>query len=79
MIVNMHEAKIHLAKYIEKTLAGEEVIFAKAGKPLVALVPIEEKRQPVILGLLAGTLNIPDDFDKPLPEAICDEFYQSDL
>lgn len=40
MIVNMHEAQAHLAKYVNKALSGEEVIFAKAGEPMVALVPL---------------------------------------
>jgi prevent-host-death family protein len=83
MIVNMHEAKVHLSKYIEKTLAGEEVILAKAGKPLVALVPVSalesKKSKRVVLGVLEGTMNIPADFDKQLPEEICDEFYPTDL
>jgi prevent-host-death family protein len=83
MIVNMHEAKIHLAKYVEKALSGEEVIFSEAGKPMVALVPVSAlktvKRNTVILGTLAGAFKVPDNFDDPLPDEICNEFYKADL
>lgn len=82
MIVTMHEAKAHLAKYVEKALAGEEVIFASAGEPMVALVPLSAlkgaKPNNVILGILAGAFAVPDNFDDPLPEEICNEFYKTD-
>ncbi len=45
-IVNMHEAKTKLSKLVEEALAGEEIILAKAGKPLVRLVPYEEHLEP---------------------------------
>ncbi len=67
MQVNMHEAQAHLAHYVEKTLAGEEVVLAQAGKPLVALVPIE-KNNNVILGILEGAFDVPENFDDSLPE-----------
>ncbi len=45
MLANMHEAKTHLSQLIERSLAGEEVIIARAGKPVVRLVPIPESPQ----------------------------------
>jgi prevent-host-death family protein len=83
MVVNMHEAKTHLSKYVEKALAGEEVILARAGEPVVALVPVAalagEKRNNVILGVMEGAFEVPDDFDKPLPEEILDELHRETL
>lgn len=46
-IVNVHEAKTHLSKLLDRALAGEDVIIAKAGKPMVRLVRIEAYREPV--------------------------------
>ena len=55
MIVNIQQAKIDLGKYIEKALAGEEIILSKSGKPVGALVPLartNKKTQPVIFAIL---------------------------
>lgn len=64
-IVNVHEAKTHLSRLLERVRAGEEFILAKAGKPCARLVPLEprEERQP---GLVKG--RITDAFFEPLPE-----------
>ncbi len=67
-IVNVHEAKTHLSRILERVAAGEEVIIAKAGKPVAKLVPLREgKRQP---GSLKGRIRVGADFDAPLPEAL---------
>ena len=52
--VNIHEAKTHLSRLIEAATAGEDVVIAKTGKPLVRLVPIASRENPRPLGLLAG-------------------------
>lgn len=65
---NMYQAKTHLSRLVEKALEGEEVILAKAGKPLVRLVPYEEKSEPLKIGLMAGKITIPDDFNELSPE-----------
>jgi prevent-host-death family protein len=64
-IVNVHEAKTHLSRLLERAHAGEEIILAKAGKPYARLVPLEtlEQRTP---GRYPGT--IPDSFYEDLPE-----------
>jgi antitoxin (DNA-binding transcriptional repressor) of toxin-antitoxin stability system len=54
--------------------AGEEVIIARAGKPVARLVPFALKREPRKLGTLAGKFHVPDDFDAPLPDKIIAEF-----
>ncbi|HEX4956114.1 MAG TPA: type II toxin-antitoxin system Phd/YefM family antitoxin [Thermoanaerobaculia bacterium] len=66
--VNLHYAKTHLSRLVDLALAGEEVVIARAGKPLVRLAPVEVKRAPRVLGLDRGRVVIAPDFDAPLPE-----------
>ncbi len=70
-VVNVHEAKTHLSKLLDRVLAGEEIILAKAGKPCARLLPIESAPKPAREpGRLKGKLrDIPDSvwFD-PLPD-----------
>ena len=60
---NIYSAKTQLSRLIEKALEGEEVVIAKAGKPVARLVPYTEKTQPIKYGSLKGKITIPDDFD----------------
>jgi prevent-host-death family protein len=74
--VNIHAAKTHLSRLIDAAAAGEEILIARAGKPVARLVPLQDtpvkpRRQ---LGLLAGKLHVPRDFDAPLPDDILDSF-----
>lgn len=62
-IVNIHQAKTTLSQLIAKTLKGEDVIIAKAGKPVVKLVTYKEKLKPRTLGLWKGKAWISDDFN----------------
>ena len=71
--VNVHEAKTHFSKLLERVAQGEEIVIAKAGKPVARLVPQSATRKRV-LGQLQGRFTVPADFDKPLPE-IEDLFY----
>ena len=50
MQVNLHDAKTHLSRYVDQAVAGEEVVIARAGKPLVRLVPVEPQQPPRRLG-----------------------------
>jgi prevent-host-death family protein len=68
-IVNMHEAKSTLSKLVEKVNDGEEVVIARAGKPVAKLVKYEA-REPRPLGLYDGQVWIADDFDEPDEELI---------
>jgi len=61
--VNMHDAKSQLSSLVEKALAGEEVIIARAGKPLVKLTPIIKDELTRMPGRLKGQIRIADDFD----------------
>jgi prevent-host-death family protein len=72
--VNVHEAKTHFSKLLVRVIGGEEIVIAKAGKPVARLVPLAgavARRAP---GSAAGVLHISDDFDAPLPEALLAEF-----
>ena len=61
--VNMHEAKTHLSRLVEKAAGGEPVVIARAGKPMVRVVPIDQPLEPKRVGFLLGEIEIPDDFD----------------
>jgi prevent-host-death family protein len=73
-VINVHAAKTQLSRLLDAAVAGEEVIIAKAGKPVAKLVPIDQAPPPRRLGLLDGKINVPDDFDDPLPDEILDAF-----
>jgi len=68
--VNMHEAKSKLSALVEEVLAGEEVIIAKAGKPLVRLVPFQEAKKQRKPGRLKGKIKLAPDFDETPEELI---------
>ena len=74
-VINIHQAKTHLSRIVEEVAAGgNEVIIAKAGRPVAKLVPLAPVVQKKRLGLLRGMFAIPDDFDAPLPEGILETF-----
>ena len=75
MIVNIHEAKTQLSKLLARVAAGEEIIIAKAGKPIARLSPIRA-RQTRVPGRFAGQGYIADDFDAPLRD-FEDDFYNA--
>lgn len=74
--VNIHTAKTHFSRLVDEAAAGQEIVIAKAGKPVAKLVPLDTRsKQPKrILGALAGRAVIPPDFDAPLPDAVIDAF-----
>jgi len=63
--VNIHEAKTHLSRLIERAVKGEPFVIAKAGKPLVKVVSLNtpDAQQVKRLGFMAGQVTVPDDFD----------------
>ena len=71
---NVHAAKTQLSRLIEQAAAGEEIVIAKAGKPVARLVPFEPRREPRQPGLMKGQIWIAEDFDEPLPEEIMAAF-----
>ena len=60
---NIHEAKTHLSRLIAQAARGETVIIAKAGKPLVKLVPVDAPAKRSRIGFMKGEIKVPDDFD----------------
>lgn len=64
--VNIHEAKTHLSRLLERVAGGEVVVIAKAGKAMARLAPLQEAPQNRRLGILQGQLKVADDFDAPL-------------
>ena len=64
----MHEAKTRLSELVAAAEGGDEVIIARGGTPVVRLVPVSVRHAPVRLGVLAGQIEIGEDFDEPLPE-----------
>ena len=73
-IVNIYAAKTGLSRLLEESLAGEDIVIAKAGHPLVRLVPVAAagpERKP---GRLKGKIHIGADFDAPLPDDLAKAF-----
>ncbi|RJP21106.1 MAG: type II toxin-antitoxin system Phd/YefM family antitoxin [Candidatus Omnitrophota bacterium] len=71
VLVNMHEAKTHLSKLVERVASGEEIIIGRAGKPVAKLVPYQQNmkpRQPG--GSWEGKVWMADDFDELPPELL---------
>jgi prevent-host-death family protein len=68
MQVNMHEAKTRLSELVAAAERGEEVLIARDGRPAARLVAVVKQHPPVRLGVLAGQIELANDFDAPLPE-----------
>jgi prevent-host-death family protein len=66
-LVNVHDAKTHLSRLLERVERGEEVVIARAGTPVAKLVPIEPKKTRGMLGRYKGQIWMSEDFDDPLP------------
>jgi prevent-host-death family protein len=73
--VNVHAAKTHFSSLLDRVAAGEEIVIAKAGKPVARLTGLSSgNRLPRRLGSLAGRAVVPADFDAPLPDDVLDTF-----
>jgi prevent-host-death family protein len=73
-VANIHEAKTHLSRLIDRVASGEEVIIARAGKPVVRMVPYREEQPPKrVPGIWKGKVKMSRDFDE-LPESIAAAF-----
>ena len=66
--VNVHEAKTHLSKLINKVLEGEDVIIAKGNKPVVKMTMIDDLKPKRKLGSAKGKIRIMEDFNEPLED-----------
>ena len=75
--VNVHDAKTHLSRLLERVEAGEEITLARAGRPVARLVPYRRRTEPRMPGALKGQIQLADDWDSPEVNAeIADLFYQ---
>ncbi len=70
--INIHQAKTHLSRLVEQAAKGEPFIIAKAGKPLVKVVPLDAPAPSAVrrVGFLAGQIAVPDDFDRMYEDEI---------
>ena len=71
--VNVHEAKTHLSRLLQRVAAGEEIVIARNGTPVARLVPVAAPPKR-LLGTDRGLFEVPDDFDAPLPEGVLRDF-----
>lgn len=72
--LNIHAAKTHLSSLVAEAEAGEEIIIARAGKPVARLMPLENKKRPRKPGTMKGLIWMSDDFDAPLPPDLLKAF-----
>lgn len=72
--VSIHAAKTYLSRLVDAAANGEEIVIARAGKPVAPLVPLAAPKKKHVLGTMAGMSNMPDDFDAPLPDDLLDPF-----
>lgn len=75
--VNLSKSDTELSRLVDETLAGEEVVITREGRPVAKLVPVEgdtPRKRERRFGLLAGQVRIGPDFDDPLPEEMMKAF-----
>ncbi len=72
--VNIHEAKTNFSRLLAKVAAGEDVVIAKAGKPVAKLVAYSESAGQRVPGTAADLIEINDNFDEPLPPELAEAF-----
>lgn len=72
--VNIYEAKTNFSRLVELAAAGEEIVIAKAGKPVARLSPLRDGKGPRKPGCLAGRFQVSEKFDAPLPDDLLDAF-----
>jgi prevent-host-death family protein len=72
--VNVHEAKTHFSRFLDRVGDGEEIIIAKAGKPMARLIPIARPSRLRVAGSARAKIRISRDFDAPLPEKLLSGF-----
>jgi prevent-host-death family protein len=72
--INIHEAKTQFSRLVDAATGGEEIVIAKAGKPVARLVPMERVKITRRFGGLKGKVRIADDFDAPLPDDVIAAF-----
>jgi prevent-host-death family protein len=74
--INIHEAKTHFSRLLERVNRGEEIVIAKAGKPVARIVPYEVKPSMRVPGTAKGKIQIGKNFEDPLPKNLL-KFFES--
>lgn len=72
--VNIYDAKTQLSRLVDEVASGEDIVIARAGRPAARLTRVAPDRPQRRLGLLDGAFEIPDDFNRPLPEEMLRAF-----
>lgn len=72
--MNIHEAKTHLSRLVDRAAKGEPFVIAKAGKPLVKVVPVDAPTAPQRIGFMEGEIRVPDDFNTMFEDEIAELF-----
>jgi prevent-host-death family protein len=76
--VNIYDAKTRLSELVDRAATGEEIVIAKAGRPVARLVPLRAVREARAPGRWGGRMKIAPDFDAPLARELLDEFESGD-
>jgi len=66
--INIHDAKTNFSKLVDQAAAGEEIIIAKAGKPMARLVPLQKQKRKIHFGVMKGKIEIREGFYDPMSE-----------
>jgi len=75
IVLNVHEAKTHLSKYLERVAKGETIVLAKRNVPIAEIRPLARLRKTKRrIGLAKGKFRVPRAFFEPLPDALLDAF-----
>jgi prevent-host-death family protein len=77
--INIHEAKTHLSRLVEQASKGESFVIAKAGKPMVKVVPLSAPAAGLMkrIGFMAGQIAVPDDFDR-MGDVVLEQLFGDD-
>ena len=76
MTINIHEAKTHFSRILKRVAMGEEIVIAKAGKPIAKVSPYARGKRERVPGKDRGLFTVPEDFDAPLSDDFLAEFYK---
>lgn len=76
--INLYDAKTQLSQLVDRAAAGEEIVIAKAGRPMARLIPFKSRTAPRVPGALKGQIVIAPDFDAPLPDELARAFRGED-
>jgi prevent-host-death family protein len=78
-VVNIHAAKTQLSRLVDLAAEGEEIVIARAGRPVARLVALETPKTERKPGLLRGKIRLRADFDAPLPLELMEAFYRGGM